>query len=271
MSVEIKLLNEADAGVLGNVAPGTFDNPIDGRSTREFLSDERHHIAVAIDGDVVVGFVSAVHYAHPDKRHPEMWINEVQVAPTHRRRGVARAMLTRMLQHARDLECAEAWVLTDRDNAPATGLYAGLGGKAGSDGGLIFSFSLEVGMEAYDPLESPDPDQWLTLDEGECILLIEEFHEREGVDLPNARVHASIHAVIENQLASGGPPQVAGTLERLLGEGLNRHDAIHALGSVLSEVMYNAMMNPAREADSTQAYIDGLKELTAEEWLSSGK
>ena len=144
MSVEIRLLNEGDADVLANVVPGTFDNPIDDRGTRDFLSDDRHHLAVAIDGDRVVGFVSAVHYAHPDKRYPEMWINEVQVAPTHRRRGVAKAMLTRILQHARDLKCTEAWVLTDRDNAPATSLYSTLGGEAGSDGGLMFSFTLEA-------------------------------------------------------------------------------------------------------------------------------
>ena len=143
MPIEIKLLNEADADVLANVAPGTFDNPIDAQGTQECLSDGRHHLAVAIDDDLVVGFVSAVHYAHPDKRYPEMWINEVQVAPTHRRQGLAKALLKRILRLARDLECTEAWVLTERDNVPATRLYSALGGKAGSDGGLMFSFTLE--------------------------------------------------------------------------------------------------------------------------------
>ena len=132
-----------DADVLANVAPGTFDDPIDARGTQQFLSDHRHHLAVAISDDLVVGFVSAVHYVHPDKRHPEMWINEVQVAPTHRRQGLAKALLNRILQLARDLECTEAWVLTDRDNALATRLYSALGGKVGSDGGLMFSFTLE--------------------------------------------------------------------------------------------------------------------------------
>jgi len=125
-------------------------------------------------------------------------------------------------------------------------------------------------MKSYNPRKKPDSDQWLALDEDERILLIEAFHERERVNLPNVRLHALFHAVIENQLASGDPPQAVDTLERLLGEGLDRHEAIHAIGSVLSEVMYNAMKNPSQKVDSTQAYIEGLNDLTVEKWLSSG-
>lgn len=143
MPIEIKLLNSGDADVLANVAPGTFDNPIDAQATQEFLNDVRHHLTVAMDDGVVVGFVSAVHYVHPDKRCPELWVNEVQVAPTHRRRGLATALLDRMLQLARDLGCTEAWVLTDRENEPAHRLYAALGGEAAPDGGVMFTFSLE--------------------------------------------------------------------------------------------------------------------------------
>ncbi len=125
-------------------------------------------------------------------------------------------------------------------------------------------------MESYDPMENPDPTQWLALDEDEHIFLVEEFHEREGVDLPNIRLHASFHAVVETQLASGDPPQTVDTLARLLGEGLDRHDAIHAIGSILSEVIYHAMKNPAENDDPTQAYIEGLKNLSVEKWLASG-
>ena len=142
MSVEIKLLDAGDADVLGNVASGVFDDPIDDRRAREFLTDSRHHLAVAVDDGSVVGFVSAVHYAHPDKRYPEMWINEVQVAPTHTRKGIARALLDRILHRARELQCTEAWVLTDRDNMPATRLYSAAGGTDSPDGALMFTFDL---------------------------------------------------------------------------------------------------------------------------------
>ena len=49
MSIEIKLLDAGDADVLGNVASGVFDDPIDDRAAKEFLNDSRHHLAVAVD------------------------------------------------------------------------------------------------------------------------------------------------------------------------------------------------------------------------------
>jgi hypothetical protein len=48
--------------------------------TPQFLSDPRHHLAVAIDEGWVVGMASAVHYVHPDKA-PQLFINEVAVTP----------------------------------------------------------------------------------------------------------------------------------------------------------------------------------------------
>ena len=63
----IRLLGPDDASVLDNVAPGVFDNAIDPRWTAEFLSDPRHHLAVAIDEGRVVGMASAFHHVHPDR------------------------------------------------------------------------------------------------------------------------------------------------------------------------------------------------------------
>jgi GNAT superfamily N-acetyltransferase len=95
---------------------------------RAFLADPRHHIAVAIDDGAVVGFASAVHYIHPDKP-AELWINEVAVAPTHRKRGLAKRIVEQALAHGRGLGCKVAWVLTDTDNRAALALYAAAGGK----------------------------------------------------------------------------------------------------------------------------------------------
>ena len=44
-----------------------FDRGIDPGLLAEFLVDPRHHLAVAHDDGVIVGFVSAVDYVHPDK------------------------------------------------------------------------------------------------------------------------------------------------------------------------------------------------------------
>jgi len=119
-----------------NVAADVFDNPIDPALTEEFLSDPRHHIAVAIDDGLVVGFASAVHYVHPDKR-PQLWVNEVGVAPSHRQRGLGKALMSALFDVGRGLNCTEAWVLTDRTNLAAMALYTSVGGVEGADEGPV--------------------------------------------------------------------------------------------------------------------------------------
>lgn len=144
MMPEIRILLPRDASVLDRVAPGVFDRPIDPRWTREFLGDQRHHLAVAIDATVVVGMASAVHYVHPDKP-PELWINEVGVAATHRRTGLAGALLHALFAHGRTLGCTQAWVLADESNVAARSLYARAGGRAAAEPAIMYEFPLAEG------------------------------------------------------------------------------------------------------------------------------
>jgi aminoglycoside 6'-N-acetyltransferase I len=146
MALEIKLLGRQDAGVLAQIAPDVFDDPIDVARADEFLADPRHHLAVAVEDGVVVGFVSAVHYVHPDKPRPELWINEVGVAATHRGRGLGTRLLRAVFAAARRLGCAEAWVLTDRANTAAMRLYAVAGSTEAPTDHVMFTFRL--GAEA---------------------------------------------------------------------------------------------------------------------------
>jgi aminoglycoside 6'-N-acetyltransferase I len=139
--IRIALLGPDDRSVLDSVDPDLFDLPVQAALTEEFLADPRHHIAVAIESKSVVGFASAVHYVHPDKQ-AELWINEVGVAGGHRRRGIARRLLTALLEHADALGCREAWVLTERDNLPAMALYESAGGREAPDDVVMFSFGV---------------------------------------------------------------------------------------------------------------------------------
>ena len=84
-------MRRGDEALLARVAPGVFDEPIDSRRSARFLEDPRHHIAVAVDDGLIVGFATALHYINPDKP-PELWINEVGVAASHRRRGCGKKL-----------------------------------------------------------------------------------------------------------------------------------------------------------------------------------
>lgn len=141
MSIEVRMLARDEHDLLQHVAD-VFDHPIDAAAVRRFFASPNHHLAAAIDAGRVVGFVSAVCYEHPDKPRPELWINEVGVAESHRRRGLARQLLQCMLARARALGCSEAWVATERDNEAAMALYAAAGAAPPSEA-IMFTFRLD--------------------------------------------------------------------------------------------------------------------------------
>lgn len=141
MAIEIRILSQEDRGALDNVAPGVFDNAVDPRLADEFLGDPRHHLVAAIEDGMIVGFASGVHYVHPDKA-PELFINEVGIAPSHHRQGLGKAVVASLLEVGRQLGCREAWVLTDRENTAAMALYASAGGEEAVDESIMFNFRL---------------------------------------------------------------------------------------------------------------------------------
>jgi hypothetical protein len=120
----------------------------------------------------------------------------------------------------------------------------------------------------YDPLKKPDADRWLKLDEAVRLQAVLKYHRKKGFDLPNENIHAVIHVVVENQVALGNRTPVEETLNRMMREGLNRHDAIHAVGSVLAEQIWGMMRGDVDEdADPNVAYSEELSQLTAKQWL----
>lgn len=139
---QVILLGPSEESRLATVLPGVFDGEVLESRLSEFLGDPRHHIAVALEDEVVVGFASAVHYVHPDK-DPELWINEVGVALQYRRRGLGRALLGCLLEKGAELGCKQAWVLTERDNGAAVGLYESVGGSSPESETVMYSFRLD--------------------------------------------------------------------------------------------------------------------------------
>ena len=137
----IKTLRRDDLALFDNVASDVFDHPIDKSLALEFLQDPRHHIVVAIADGMIVGFASAVHYIHPDKP-PELWINEVGVAPSRQKQGIAKAILKALLQVGHELGCKNAWVLTDRHNEAANHLYRSTGGQISDENTIMYEFKI---------------------------------------------------------------------------------------------------------------------------------
>lgn len=119
---------------------------------------------------------------------------------------------------------------------------------------------------SYDPLVPPDRAQWLALAEQERLDQVLAYHERVKATVANLRLHAALHVTVENQLAEPYGAVVA-AMERLLGEGLDRHEALHAVGSVVAEQM-RQVLRSGRPVFDRAAYEGALAALTAEAWRS---
>lgn len=119
----------------------------------------------------------------------------------------------------------------------------------------------------YDPLTPPDPALWQTLDEQEQIDSMTAYHRAHGVHLPNPGAHAVLHVVIENQVALGQAIPVAATLVRLQNEGLDRHEALHAIASVMAGCISDALASGEVAMTYPQHdYYRHLEGLTAASW-----
>lgn len=121
-------------------------------------------------------------------------------------------------------------------------------------------------MQRYDALEAPEPEEWLALDEKERIDLARDYHRIAGISVPNATLHATLHAIVEAQIALGEETPARRTAQRLMDEGLDRHATIHAIAMVLVEFMLDPKSAPKLGADSNAPYFSALERLTAEDW-----
>ncbi|UED85632.1 GNAT family N-acetyltransferase [Streptomyces profundus] len=95
-----------------------------------FLASPGHHLllAYAEGAEGPVGMVTGVEMTHPDKG-TEMFLHELGVAPSHRRRGVGRGLVEALAELARERGCHGMWVAVDTDNEPALATYRSAGGS----------------------------------------------------------------------------------------------------------------------------------------------
>jgi hypothetical protein len=118
----------------------------------------------------------------------------------------------------------------------------------------------------YNPHEHITSDAWLELDESERMQLVARYHRRQRIRLPNETIHATMHVIVENQVALGDAFPAKAVLIRLMNEGLDRHEAIHAIGSVLSEKLFAVMSGEDVKGEINADYVERLKFLSAESW-----
>ena len=95
-------------------------------------------LVVARDEGRLVGQAKTAIHLHPDKP-ADLYVDELVVARSHQRRGIARRLLREVEKWARERGCADAWLATATDNDAARSLYEGF---AGSKNCLLYFWDL---------------------------------------------------------------------------------------------------------------------------------
>lgn len=138
--MRVVVAGPGDAALFERIADDVFDGPCPPDRVAAYLADPRLHMVLALDGELVVGMCSGVHYFHPDKPD-EMFINELGVDAGWRRRGIATRLIGAMCEHARSLDCRAAWVVAD-PTEEAVGFYRSLGVEQTGENLAMFTFEL---------------------------------------------------------------------------------------------------------------------------------
>lgn len=118
--------------------------------------------------------------------------------------------------------------------------------------------------DGYDAERAPDPAEWLALGDGERIAQVEAYHRREGYEMPREQLHATFHVIVENQITLGDELPVRRAIDRLMGEGLTRHEAVHAISCLVGDQMQQIAKH--KTPFDQKAYNAAVEQLTAESW-----
>lgn len=123
-TVSVRMLGPGDLALFDHDS-ACFVDGVDARVAASLLDDPSRHVAIAVDGERVVGVAFAM---QPEGRHRELVVADVAVAPSHRRRGVGRRLLAVLLERGRAIGCREASVEAGHDDAALRALCAAAGG-----------------------------------------------------------------------------------------------------------------------------------------------
>lgn len=108
---------------------------------QSLLSRPDHVYLAALLRQKPVGW--AIGYILPRFTRNELYLYEIDVAVPIQRQGVATALIGALQDLARERDISEIFVVTEGENWPAKGLYAGSGGKPSAGPCTMYTWDLE--------------------------------------------------------------------------------------------------------------------------------
>ena len=93
----------------------------------DLLAKDSFFAMVAVEGDEVVGGLAAYELEKFEQARSEIYIYDLAVAATHRRQGIARALINGLRDIAIQRGCWALYVQADYGDDPAIALYTSMG------------------------------------------------------------------------------------------------------------------------------------------------
>ena len=138
--MEIRRLGEGDAHAAVRVVQdvkfeedGIVGVSVEPAHMRTFLSNDCNYLIVASAGDKPVGFVLGYELPRVDGPRPMMFLYEIGVAKSHRRKGIGLALMEELKSYCAARGCCKMFVPTSTSNEAAMALYRSAGGEGGAD------------------------------------------------------------------------------------------------------------------------------------------
>ncbi len=125
MAIVIHGVTAENADLLKTVADDVFDEEITTDRLGPFLAAPGHMRFVAVEADQVVGQIRGMVHVQLD-RASDLYIDNLGVAPSHKRRGIATMLIAALFAWAKAQGCISVWLATETDNDEAIGLYGKL-------------------------------------------------------------------------------------------------------------------------------------------------
>lgn len=126
--IEFKKLELGDEELLKQTVYNFRQQEISTEKATDFLNNKMNIVHVAVDEGKVVGYVLAYRLNRMDTGKDFMLIFHLFVAEDHQRQGIARTLMTRVLDYAKSEPLHYVLLITQTENTKARALYESLGG-----------------------------------------------------------------------------------------------------------------------------------------------
>lgn len=121
----------------------TYQNAVPSDAHLAALLGKDHFIALAaLDGSKVVGGLTAYELEKPEQDRREIYIYDLAVAESHRRKGVAKGLIEELKRIAKEHDAYVIFVQADPGDNPAIKLYESLGKRE-----EVYHFDIPVNGE----------------------------------------------------------------------------------------------------------------------------